>query len=190
VHLEASTKPHVHRKFEIFWTNIASTMACPNFKNGPKNGLGPLGINNMQLCQKSIRKNDNLVIQKSYNFFISNVKNEVIKIGLQAAIPNRYRLSMANEAMIGPWAGRFSGRTWAIFFKKDPMALLLGAGSSRPCHSCGLNHDLMLPILSPRSTQAYQRFLAMATTTNNSCTRECARAKKKRLHGIWRAAKA
>jgi hypothetical protein len=25
VHLEASTKPHVHQKFEIFWTNIAST---------------------------------------------------------------------------------------------------------------------------------------------------------------------
>jgi hypothetical protein len=44
VHLEASTKPHVYRKFEIFWTNIASTMACPNFKNGPKNGLGPLGV--------------------------------------------------------------------------------------------------------------------------------------------------
>jgi hypothetical protein len=20
-------------------------MACPNFKNGPKNGLGPLGVN-------------------------------------------------------------------------------------------------------------------------------------------------
>jgi hypothetical protein len=45
VHLEASTKPHVHRKFEIFWTNIASTMACPNFKNGPKNGLMCLGVN-------------------------------------------------------------------------------------------------------------------------------------------------
>jgi hypothetical protein len=44
VRLEASTKPHVHQKFEIFWTNIASTMACPNFKNGPKNGLGPLGV--------------------------------------------------------------------------------------------------------------------------------------------------
>jgi hypothetical protein len=42
--LEGSTKPHVHRKYEIFWTNIASTMACPNFKNGPKNGLGPLGV--------------------------------------------------------------------------------------------------------------------------------------------------
>jgi hypothetical protein len=36
VRLEASTKPHVHQKFEIFWTNIASTMACPNFINGPK----------------------------------------------------------------------------------------------------------------------------------------------------------
>jgi hypothetical protein len=44
VHLEASTKPHVHQKFEIFWTNIASTMAYPNFKNGPKKGLGPLGV--------------------------------------------------------------------------------------------------------------------------------------------------
>jgi hypothetical protein len=45
VHLEASFKPHVHQKFEKFWTNIASTMACPNFKNGPKNGLGPFGVN-------------------------------------------------------------------------------------------------------------------------------------------------
>jgi hypothetical protein len=45
VRLEASTKPHVHQKFEIFWTNIASTMACPNFENGQKNDLGLLGIN-------------------------------------------------------------------------------------------------------------------------------------------------
>jgi hypothetical protein len=45
VHLEATTKPHVYQKFEIFWTNIASTMACPNFKNGPKNGLRCLGVN-------------------------------------------------------------------------------------------------------------------------------------------------
>jgi hypothetical protein len=45
VHLEASTKPHVHQKIQIFWTNIAFTMACPNLKNGPKNGLGPLGVN-------------------------------------------------------------------------------------------------------------------------------------------------
>jgi hypothetical protein len=44
VRLEASTKPHVHQKVEIFWTNIASTMACPNFLNGPKDGLGPLGV--------------------------------------------------------------------------------------------------------------------------------------------------
>jgi hypothetical protein len=45
VRLEASTKPHVHQKFEIFWTNIASTMACPNFKNGLKTGLRPLEVN-------------------------------------------------------------------------------------------------------------------------------------------------
>jgi hypothetical protein len=45
VHLETSTKPHVHQKFEIFWTNIASTMGCPNSKNRPKQGLRPLGVN-------------------------------------------------------------------------------------------------------------------------------------------------
>jgi hypothetical protein len=44
VHLEASAKPHVHQKIQIFWIDIALTMACPNFKNGPKNGLGPLGV--------------------------------------------------------------------------------------------------------------------------------------------------
>jgi hypothetical protein len=43
VHLDASTKSHVHQKFENFWTNIAFTMACPNSKNGQKNGLCPLG---------------------------------------------------------------------------------------------------------------------------------------------------
>jgi hypothetical protein len=47
VHLEASTKPHVHQKFEIYWTNIASTMAYPISKNGQKNGLGPLGVNDI-----------------------------------------------------------------------------------------------------------------------------------------------
>jgi hypothetical protein len=44
MHLEASTKPHAHQKFEIFWTNIASTMGCPNSKNRPKKGLRPLGV--------------------------------------------------------------------------------------------------------------------------------------------------
>ena len=37
-------KPHIHLKFEIFWTNIASTMAYPNFKNEPKNELRLLGV--------------------------------------------------------------------------------------------------------------------------------------------------
>jgi hypothetical protein len=45
VHLEGNIKPHVYKKFEIFWTNNASTMACPNSKNGRKNELRPLGIN-------------------------------------------------------------------------------------------------------------------------------------------------
>jgi hypothetical protein len=52
VHLEASTKPHVHQKFEIFWTSIAFTMGCPNSKNRPKKGLHPLGVNtNHQVTQ-------------------------------------------------------------------------------------------------------------------------------------------
>jgi hypothetical protein len=45
MHLENRTKPHVHQKFKIFWTNVSSTMAYPNFKNGPKNGLHSLGVN-------------------------------------------------------------------------------------------------------------------------------------------------
>jgi hypothetical protein len=46
VRLEANTKPHFYQKFEIFWTNIASRIAYPNFKMGrKKNGLGPSGVN-------------------------------------------------------------------------------------------------------------------------------------------------
>jgi hypothetical protein len=54
VRLEVNTKPHVHQKVEIFWTNIASTMACPNFKNGPKNGLHPLGVKNNANAAKAL----------------------------------------------------------------------------------------------------------------------------------------
>jgi hypothetical protein len=50
--LEASTTPHVHKKIEIFWTNITSTMACPNFKNGPKTGLRPLGVKHKLINNK------------------------------------------------------------------------------------------------------------------------------------------
>ena len=48
MHLEANTKPHIHHKFEIFGTNIASTMAYPNSKNEPKNGLHLLGIKSLE----------------------------------------------------------------------------------------------------------------------------------------------
>jgi hypothetical protein len=58
VHLEASTKPHVNQKFEIFWTNIASTMACPNFKNWPKKGLGPLGVKKGLMLNATIIKKE------------------------------------------------------------------------------------------------------------------------------------
>jgi hypothetical protein len=57
VHLEASTKPHVHQKIEIFWTNISSAMACPNFKNEPKVGLLSLGVN------KHIVVNSSMVVR-------------------------------------------------------------------------------------------------------------------------------
>jgi hypothetical protein len=69
VHLEASTKPHVHQKFQIFWINIAFTMACPNFKNGPKNGLGPLGVNckNLEFVTISVLGGDGhlFIVHKS-----------------------------------------------------------------------------------------------------------------------------
>jgi hypothetical protein len=51
-YIQCSTKPFVDQKFEFLWTNIASTMACPNFKNGRKNGRKnglPLGVNIMKL---------------------------------------------------------------------------------------------------------------------------------------------
>jgi hypothetical protein len=32
------------KNLRFFWTNIGSTMAWPNFKNGPKNELHPLGV--------------------------------------------------------------------------------------------------------------------------------------------------
>jgi methyl coenzyme M reductase beta subunit len=54
MHLEANTKPHIHQKFEIFWINIASTLACPNSKNGPKYGLRLLGVNPIGECASEI----------------------------------------------------------------------------------------------------------------------------------------
>jgi hypothetical protein len=60
VHLEASTKPHVHQKFEIFWTNIAFTMAYPNFKNGPKNGLRPLEVEQARRRRRTLGLEEDL----------------------------------------------------------------------------------------------------------------------------------
>jgi hypothetical protein len=48
VRLEASTKPHVHKKIHEFLINMASTMACPNFKKGLKKTFGHLGVNKNQ----------------------------------------------------------------------------------------------------------------------------------------------
>jgi hypothetical protein len=51
VHLEASTKLHVHNLIHEFLINMAFTMACPNFKKGLKMVSGPLGIKTMAtLC--------------------------------------------------------------------------------------------------------------------------------------------
>jgi hypothetical protein len=44
VHLEASTKAHVHKKIHEFFINMAFTMVCPNFKKGMKMAFGPLGV--------------------------------------------------------------------------------------------------------------------------------------------------
>jgi hypothetical protein len=44
MHLEASTKAHVHKKIHEFLINMAFTMACPNFKKGLKMAFGPLGV--------------------------------------------------------------------------------------------------------------------------------------------------
>jgi hypothetical protein len=38
VGLEASTKPHVHKKIHEFLINMAFTMACTNFKKGVRFG--------------------------------------------------------------------------------------------------------------------------------------------------------
>jgi hypothetical protein len=74
VHLEASTKPHVHQKFEIFWTNIASTMACPNFKNRPKKGLGPIGVNFELIYFQELIFPRNICFHKvPASFFVKNV---------------------------------------------------------------------------------------------------------------------
>jgi hypothetical protein len=45
LHLEASTKPHIHNLIHEFLINMAFTMACPNFKKGLKMVFGPLGVN-------------------------------------------------------------------------------------------------------------------------------------------------
>jgi hypothetical protein len=56
MHVEASTKPQIHQKFEISWTNIASTIACPNSKNGPKNGLRLLGVKTKISCVTEVKE--------------------------------------------------------------------------------------------------------------------------------------
>jgi hypothetical protein len=45
VPLEASTKPHVHKKIHEFLIDMAFTMAYLNFKKGLKMALDPLGVN-------------------------------------------------------------------------------------------------------------------------------------------------
>ena len=44
MHLEASIKPHAHKKIHEFLINMAFTMTCPNFKKGLKMAFGPLGV--------------------------------------------------------------------------------------------------------------------------------------------------
>jgi hypothetical protein len=44
VRLKASTKPPLYNLIHEFFINMASTMACPNFKKGLKMAFGPLGV--------------------------------------------------------------------------------------------------------------------------------------------------
>jgi hypothetical protein len=44
MHLEASTKPHVHNLIHELLINMAFTMACPNFNKGLKMVSGPLEV--------------------------------------------------------------------------------------------------------------------------------------------------
>jgi hypothetical protein len=44
MHLEASTKPHVHKKIHEFLINMAFAMACLNFKKGMKMVFDPLRV--------------------------------------------------------------------------------------------------------------------------------------------------
>jgi hypothetical protein len=56
VRLEASTKPPIHE----FLINMASTMACPNFKKSLKMDFGPLGVKiteNIQFLMRKVHKN-------------------------------------------------------------------------------------------------------------------------------------
>jgi hypothetical protein len=44
VQLEASTKPHAHKKIHEFFINMALTMVCPNFRKDLKMASGSLGV--------------------------------------------------------------------------------------------------------------------------------------------------
>jgi hypothetical protein len=48
VRLEASTKPHVHKKIHEFFINMAFKMAYPNFKEALKMAFGPLGVKGLR----------------------------------------------------------------------------------------------------------------------------------------------
>jgi hypothetical protein len=106
----------------MFWTNIAFSMAYPNFKNGPKNGLGPLGVKGGRpkeliavderaiISQINIGKAENAVeITKNLNNIISNpvstqtIRNVLKKCNMKAVVKNKshyYLLAIKNSAWI------------------------------------------------------------------------------------------
>jgi hypothetical protein len=77
VYLEASTKPHVHQKIEIFWTNIAPTMGCPNSKNRPKKGLRPLGV---KKCLRKLNPSSNCMPISAKGIY--EIKSDTPKLSL------------------------------------------------------------------------------------------------------------
>jgi hypothetical protein len=107
VHLEANNKPHVHQKFEIFWTNIVSTMACPNFINGPKTGLRLLGVKELTNSKKPCYWN---MIKLGILYLVTNRKRnkgilENLQLGeywLLEKFPLHITILMLTDCKINP----------------------------------------------------------------------------------------
>jgi hypothetical protein len=77
MHLEASTKPHVHQKFEIFLDKYCIHNGLPKLQNRPKNGLRHLGVKAYIVRQiERKRKNSRLNFVLTSSFMSVVMKNK------------------------------------------------------------------------------------------------------------------